>query len=358
MNFIKAFAQKYFIDAFTGMAYGLFVTLIAGLIIAQIGRWTGLSYLTDIGRIAALLMGAGIGAGISYYLKAPTLVVLACIVAGMMGAHSDAFMAGEFFKSAVINERTISYISTTPGNPVSAYLATVFAYRVGTWISGKTKLDILLVPLSVMLVALAACWLVCPPFVRLISAIGAGIHAATALQPFLMGVIISVSMGILLTLPTSSAAIAIAIGLNGVAGGAAVVGCAAHMVGFATASFKENGWGGLIAQGVGTSMLQIPNIMKKPIIIVPAVVASAVVGPMATVIFQLQSTATGAGMGTAGFVGVFGVLDASANHLSAPLMWTGIALLMFVLPALIATATANFMRRKGLLAIGDMKLSV
>ncbi|MBV7433693.1 PTS sugar transporter subunit IIC [Cardiobacteriaceae bacterium TAE3-ERU3] len=357
MTGFKAFLHKYFIDAFTGMAYGLFVTLIAGLIIGQIGRWAEVGLLVDVGRIAALLMGAGIGAGIAYYLKAPTLVVLGCIVAGMMGAHSEALMAGEFFKSFQDGSRNISYITPSPGNPIGAYLASVFAYRVGTWLSGKTKLDILLVPLGIIVTTLLTCWLVCPPFVALVAAISQGVHAATELQPFLMGIVIAVVMGILLTLPTSSAAIAIAIGLHGIAGGAAVVGCAAQMIGFATASFKENGWGGFIAQGLGTSMLQIPNVMKKPIVMLPAIVASAITGPIATVIFQLQCTPSGAGMGTAGFVGVFGVVDASAGAMPATAMWAAIVLLMFVLPAVIAGAVAMWMRRKGIIRHGDMALA-
>ncbi len=350
---IKAFFQKYFIDAFTGMALGLFVTLIAGLILSQIGGWIHIPALVDVGKLASVMMGAGIGVGIAYYLKAPTLVMLSCLVAGMLGAHSEALMAGTLFTPQVGAPATFLAI---PGNPIGAYLASVFAYRAGSWVAGKTKLDILLVPLLVCAVALAVCALLNPPVVAAVNAIGQGIQAATELQPLLMGIVIAVVVGILLTLPTSSAAICIAIGLGGLAGGAAVVGCAAHMIGFAVASYKDNGVSGLISQGLGTSMLQIPNVLKKPIVLLPAVIASAIVGPIATVGFGLACTATGAGMGTAGLVGVFGVIEASKDMMSSGQLWTAIILLMFVLPAMIAGLVAYMMRRLGWLVDGDMTL--
>ena len=209
---IKSFFQKYFIDAFTGMALGLFVTLIAGLIISQIGGWLQIPALMAIGKLASVLMGAGIGVGIAYYLKAPTLVMLSCLVAGMLGAHTEAFMAGTLFTAQDAGPATFLAL---PGNPIGAYLASVFAYRAGTWVSGKTKLDILLVPLVVCTVAWAVCAFLNPPVVVAVNAVGQGIQAATELQPLLMGIVIAVIVGILLTLPTSSAAICIAIGLGG-----------------------------------------------------------------------------------------------------------------------------------------------
>lgn len=353
VSIIRVFFQKYFIDAFTGMALGLFVTLIAGLIISQIGSWLDLPVLVAVGKLASILMGAGIGVGIAYYLKAPTLVMLSCLVAGMLGAHSEALMAGTLFTPQEVGPATFVAL---PGNPIGAYLTSVFAYRAGTWIAGKTKLDILLVPLVVCGIALLVCALLNPPVVAAVNAIGQGIHAATELQPLLMGIVIAVVVGILLTLPTSSAAICIAIGLGGLAGGAAVVGCAAHMIGFAVASFKDNGVSGVISQSLGTSMLQIPNVLKKPLILLPAVIASAIVGPIATVGFKLACTATGAGMGTAGLVGVFGVIEASQEIMSTGQLWTAIILLMFVLPAVIAGVVAYIMRRMGWLVAGDMKL--
>lgn len=350
---IKGLSQKYLIDAFTGMAQGLFVTLIAGLIISQIGTWLDLPVLINIGKLAGMLMGAGIGVGIAYYLKAPTLVVLSSLVVGMMGAHSGVLMSGAILTAGDV---PLTF-KALPGNPIAAYLTTVLSYVVAMRVAGKTKLDILLVPLVMFLVALAVCAWLCPPVVTMVEWIGLAIKEATELQPFLMGLIISVVVGLLLTMPTSSAAICIAIGLNGLAGGAAVVGCAAHMVGFAVASFRDNGVSGLIAQGLGTSMLQIPNIFKKPIILLPAVVASAVVGPLATVVFGLHCSASGAGMGTAGLVGVFAVLEASSTVMSPAMMWLAIGLLMFGLPALVAYLVSVWLYKTGKIQLGDMKLA-
>ncbi len=352
-SFFKQVSQKYLIDAFTGMAQGLFVTLIAGLIISQIGTWFDIPMLVNIGKLAGMLMGAGIGAGIAYFLKAPTLVVLSSLVVGMMGAHSGVLMSGMILTSA---DMPLTF-KALPGNPIASYLTTVIAYAVAIRLSGKTKLDILLIPLVMFLVALAVCAWLCPPVVTMVDWIGSAIKQATELQPFLMGLIVSVVVGLLLTMPTSSAAICIAIGLNGLAGGAAVVGCAAHMIGFAVASFRDNGISGLVSQGLGTSMLQIPNVFKKPIILLPAVIASAVVGPLATVVFKLHCSASGAGMGTSGLVGVFGVIEASSTVMPAFNMWIAIAILMFILPAIIAWIVSFWLYKTGKIQLGDMKIA-
>ncbi|MBP3194621.1 MAG: PTS sugar transporter subunit IIC [Cardiobacteriaceae bacterium] len=346
-EFFKSFARKYFLDAFTGMALGLFVTLIAGLIFKQIGIWTGLQFFISIGALASTLMGAGIGAGIAGFLKAPPLVVFSCIVAGFLGAHS----------SEVVANTAINY--SLPGNPVAAYLCAVIGYRLGVLVAGKSSLDILFIPAAVMIAAYATAAFLCPSVVAAVNAIGAAIQAATQLQPFLMGVVISVAMGLLLTLPTSSAAIGIAIGLGGIAGGAATVGCAAHMVGFAVISWRDNGLGGAIAQGLGTSMLQIPNVLRKPILFLPVIIASAIVGPLATCVFHLPCVPSGAGMGTSGLVGVFGIIDAVKAEniaMSDNELWFAIILLMFVLPALISWAVAFVMRKKSLILDGDLKI--
>lgn len=348
MGYIKNLAKYYFIDAMTGMALGLFVTLIAGLIIVQVGHWLDIHSFINIGRLAIMLMGAGIGVGITWYLKAPPLIMFSCLVAGMMGAHSAELVNGSYFIAGGV--------MSTPGNPVSAYISTVVAFTISRWIIGKTSLDILFVPFSAMLSAYVACYWLCPPVVDVVAVLSQMIHQTTALQPFLMGVIIAIVVGILLTLPTSSAAICIAIGLNGIAGGAAVVGCAAQMIGFAVVSYRDNGWGGFIAQGLGTSMLQIPNVFRKPIVMLPAIIASAIVGPLATTVFQLHCSAAASGMGTAGLVGVFGVLDASQHFLSPAKLWAAIILLMFILPGLIAWLVSEWMRKIGWLQEGDLLL--
>ena len=237
----------------------------------------------------------------------------------------------------------------------------LLAIELTNLIAGKTKLDILIVPLSIMAVSILAGF-VAIPAVWLISLISRFIEVATAAQPFIMGVVISVVMGILLTMPTSSAAIwiAVAAGVESdamlLAGGAAVVGCACQMVGFAVNSFKENGWGGLVAQGLGTSMLQIPNIMRHPKIFIPPIIVSAILGPMSTCVFKLRCNASGGGMGTSGLVGVFGTVQASGGVVEPWVLALGIILLMFVLPAALNLLITWFMRKKGWIKDGDMKL--
>lgn len=370
-SYLKALPKRYFIDAFTGMAQGLFVTLIAGTIIKTIGaRVIGDNVVGDLfvllGSIASILTGAGIGAGMANYLKAPKLVVFSAIVAGFIGAYAEEVIGATItynsifvsFKGSLSSiVAKISVVS--PGNPISAYVCALMAIELGTLVQGKTKLDILLVPLTCIFSAFIGC-LISIPFIYLIKLLSRGIDVATGAVPFVMGVVIAVIMGILLTMPTSSAAIWISIA-SGVstynmqlAGGAAVVGCACHMVGFAVASFRENGVGGLISQGLGTSMLQIPNIMRKPIIMLPMIISSAICGPISTCAFKLLCDASGGGMGTSGLVGVFGVIACQGQ--SAVTMWLGIVLLMFVLPTILNLAMSEFMRKKGWIKFGDMKL--
>lgn len=350
----KKLSKRWFIEAFTGMAQGLFVTLIAGTIVKQFGIWIGANtfgnFLVTAGTIASFLMGAGIGAGIASHLKAPKLVIFSCMVAGMIGAFSDKFLGGTWITEG------LAVIVRSPGNPISAYICALAACEVGKFISGKTKLDILLVPLSVILVTIGATY-ICIPFVKLIDLISKGITIATSAQPILMGIIIAVVVGVLLTMPTSSAAICIALGLGGIAGGAAVVGCACHMVGFAVQSFRENKFSGLISQGLGTSMLQIPNIFKKPIIIVPPIIASAIAGPLATSVFMLQCSPAGSGMGTCGFVGIITTIEASLNAgLPSWKIGLGIAMLFFVVPIVVCVLVSELMRKFNLIKFGDMAL--
>lgn len=369
IGFIKKLSKRWFISAFTGMAQGLFVTLIAGTIIKQIGNLIKLAgtpagttvgdALITVGTIASLLMGAGIGAGIAKYLKASNLTILTAMVAGMIGAFAMSFFKGNWI------DLNLNILSTrSPGNPIGAYVCSLVAIEVGNLVSGKTKVDILVVPLCVIFTAIISTFIAWP-FIKFIDLIAKGLEIATGEVPFVMGVLIAVSMGLLLTLPTSSAAIWISIAMVApnsdtmlIAGGAACVGCCAHMVGFAVSSFKENKWGGLVAQGLGTSMLQIPNIMKNPIILVPQVVASAIVGPLSTVVFKLRCGATGGGMGTSGLVGILGIIDASSNVIPAWQMWLGIILLCIILPALISLGITILFRKKNLIKENDLKLSI
>ena len=389
LHLLKKGFVRYFIDAFTGMAQGLFCTLIAGTILGQIGTWissagtdagvvTG-SAVTAVANIAKMLMGAGIGIGIAHALKAPKLVMFTAAVAGFVGAFADAItdgFSGAFLTSSVA-EVLGGIAPAAPGNPIGAYVVSVLAVELGRLVAGRTKVDIVVVPLVMFVVCLFAVWAAWP-FIELVNLIGEGVALATAATPAVMGIVIAVVMGILLTLPTSSAAIWLAVASPVVAayaagevsfatydaillaGGASMVGCAAHMVGFAVQSFRENKWGGLIAQGIGTSMLQIPNLMRRPQIMVPPIVASAIVGPLSTCVFGLRCNAVGGGMGTSGLVGIFGAIDAYAE-VGMPdeeMLALGIVMCCFVIPAVVCLALSEIMRRLGWIKFGDQSLGV
>ena len=360
--YLKALPKRYFITAFSGMAQGLFVTLIAGTILAQIAGWIGDNYvgktLLYIANIAKSLMGAGIGVGIAYALGKNKLLIFSAAVVGMVGAFSGELIVGADGLSVLALGK--------PGNPIGAYVVTMLAVEIVGLYAGKTKLDILIVPLGALILAFIGVF-AAYPFTWLVDKLGELIALATNAAPFFMGIIIAVVMGVLLTMPTSSAAIWVAVAspvLNGydpssvqynamlLAGGAATVGCACHMVGFAVASFRENRWGGLVAQGVGTSMLQIPNIMKKPIIMLPMIISSAILGPLATCVFGLKCGTAGGGMGTSGLVGVFDLFKFTDGALGV----IGIILLMFVLPAILNIVISEFFRKKSWIKYGDMKL--
>lgn len=391
LHLLKKGFVRYFIDAFTGMAQGLFCTLIAGTILGQFGTWITSAGtdaaiaigggVTAVANIAKMLMGAGIGIGIAHSLKAPKLVMFTAAVAGLVGAFGDAIVGG-FTGGFVANgENAVSVVlagikPAAPGNPIGAYVVSVLAVEIGRLVSGKTKVDIVVVPLVMFVVCIFAIW-VAWPFIRFVNLIGEGVALATAATPAVMGIVIAVVMGILLTLPTSSAAIWLAVATPVVtayaagevpfstydaillAGGAAMAGCSAHMVGFAVQSFRENKWGGLIAQGIGTSMLQIPNLMRHPQIMIPPVLASIVVGPLSTCVFGLRCNATGGGMGTSGLVGIFGTIDASMEvGLAEWKLGLGIVMCCFVIPAAVCLVASEIMRRFGWIKYGDQALSL
>ena len=360
----KTLPKRWFITAFSGMAQGLFVTLIAGTILAQIAGWIGDNYIGNtlgyIANIAKALMGAGIGVGIAHALGKHKLLVFSSAVAGMVGAFADKLMPSS---GAV----AVTLTAGLPGNPIGAYVTTMLVAELVQLYAGKTKLDILLIPLGVLVLSFGGVF-VSYPFIWAVNQLGGLIAVATEITPFVMGVVIAVVMGILLTMPTSSAAIwvavaspVLALGASSenyeamlLAGGAATVGCACQMVGFAVASFRENGWGGVIAQGIGTSMLQIPNVMKKPVTMLPMIISSAICGPLSTCVFGLKCGASGGGMGTSGLVGVFDLF----NYTTGWFGYVGIVLLMFVLPAGLNLLISEFMRKKGWLSEGDLKLDV
>lgn len=332
--------RDYFINVLNGMAWGLFSSLLIGLIIKQVGMLTGISQLVYFGNVAQRMMGPAIGVGVAYALKAPVLVIMSCVAVGALGAGAVSFTG------------TAAAIGV--GEPVGAFTAALLAAEAGKRIAGRTRVDIVLVPAVTISVGGLAALLVSPVMTLIMTTLGRFINTATELQPIPMGIIVSVVMGIVLTLPISSAALAISLGLQGLAAGAATVGCCANMIGFAVASYKDNGIGGSLAQGIGTSMLQIPNIMRKPIIWLPAIIASAILGPISTAVLGMTSSPSGAGMGTSGLVGQFAMVEVMGL---TPQVLLQIALMHFLLPGLIAWSVARIMRAQGIIQDGDMKLA-
>ncbi len=354
MQTFKKWLNKVFIEGLSGMATGLFATLIIGTIIQQIGLLVGGSigdtiYL--IGKMAAAVTGAGIGCGVAHRFKEPPLVLLSAATAGMVGAFASKILAGTVLTDGVIH-------LAGPGEPLGAFIAAYVAIEAGHLVSGKTKVDILVTPFVGIMSGSVVGLILGPPISAFMVWLGSLINWGTIQQPFLMGIIVSVLMGIILTLPISSAALGIILDLNGIAAGAAVVGCCCNMVGFAVASYRDNKVGGLLAQGVGTSMLQIGNIMRKPIIWLPAIISSAILGPVSTILLGMTSNATGSGMGSAGMVGQIMTFQTMTATLPPAIVLAEIIMMHFVLPAILAFSISEFMRKKGWIKDGDMKLDI
>lgn len=355
MKKVKNLANEIFIEGLSGMATGLFATLIIGTIIQQIGGFlpgTIGEMVFIIGKIAASVTGVGIGCGVAVRFKESPLVIMSAATCGMMGAFASKILAG-----SVLVEGNIIYAG--PGEPLGAFVAALAGIYIGRLVSGKTKVDIIITPLLSIMAGSTVGLILGPPISRFMGFLGELINMGTQQQPFLMGILVSVIMGIILTLPISSAALGIILNLSGLAAGAATVGCCANMVGFAVASYRENRMNGLLAQGLGTSMLQIGNIMKKPIIWLPAIISSAILGPLATLVFHMTNNATGSGMGTAGLVGqitTYQTMVGAGESVVSVLF--KIILLHFVLPAMLSLGISEFMRKKGWIQDGDMTLSV
>ncbi|QUI20985.1 PTS sugar transporter subunit IIC [Vallitalea pronyensis] len=352
---LKKLGNRYFVDGLSGMALGLFSTLIIGLIIKQLGSLIGKgtigTTLVHIGSIATVMTGAGIGVGVAHKLKASPLVIYASIVSGLVGAYAGKIMSGQAFL-----EGNILFIG--PGEPLGAFIAVMVGIEVGRLVSGKTKLDILLSPMVTILSGSAAGLLVGPSISAFMNGLGHIIEVATVQQPFLMGIFVSVLMGMILTLPISSAALSIILGLNGLAAGAATVGCATQMVGFAVASYRENKMNGLIAQGLGTSMLQVPNIVKNPRIWIPPIIASAILGPVSTLVFKMENNPYGGGMGTSGLVGQLMTYDTMIDSEAGWLIMVKIGLLHVILPAILTYILSKYCRIMGWIKEGDMTLKL
>ena len=345
----KEILNHIFIDGLSGMALGLFSTLIIGTIIAQIGALVGGTvgaYLTAMANVAKTVTGAGIGVGVACKYRQGPLVTVAAAVTGMLGA----------FPTAVSME---SFKLGTPGEPLGAFIAALIAIEVGRLVAGRTKVDIIVTPLTAVVSGAAAAFLVGPSISAFMGWLGNLVNVNVEAHPVLGGIAVSVLMGMILTLPISSAAIGVSMSISGLAAGAATVGCCCNMVGFAVASYRENKLGGLVAQGVGTSMLQVPNIVKKPVIWLPAILSSAVLGPVASAVFGMVSTPVGSGMGSAGFVGQIAAYGAmTENGMGAPAALGLILLMHFILPAALTLLFSELMRKKGWILAGDMALNV
>ena len=337
-------AKRYGIDALGAMAQGLFASLRSGTILKTLGQQLAIETLVEIGAFAQSGTGPAMAVAIGYALKCPPLVLFSLIAVG--GAANQLGGAG---------------------GPLAVLVVTIFAAEFGKLVSKETKVDIIVTPSVTICVGVLLSMWWAPSIGAAASAVGNAIKWATELQPFFMGIVVSVIVGMALTLPISSAAICAALGLTGLAGGAAVAGCCAQMVGFAVMSFKENKWGGLLAQGIGTSMLQVPNIMKNPRIWLPPTLASAITGPIATCIFHMQMNgdAVAAGMGTCGLVGQIGVYTGWLNDIAGgaktaitAMDWLGLGLVCFLLPAVLSWVIAYFMRKAGWIKENDLKLDL
>lgn len=351
----KKFMKRYLLNGLNGMALGLFSTLIVGLILKQIGGLIGGDiggFIISAGSIASVCTGVGIGVGVAYAMESPRMIIFSSVITGLMGANASAFVSGK-----LISE-TGAIVLSGPGDPLGAFLAAVIGIEAGRLVSGKTKVDIIITPMVTILMGCIAGVILGPPISSVMLWIGSIINVATKMQPFLMGIIISVIMGCVLTLPISSAALSIILGLSWLPAGAATVGCSAQMIGFAVSSFKENKWDGLLAQGIGTSMLQVPNIVRNPRIWIPPIITSAILGPLATVVFKMENNAAGAGMGTSGLVGQIMTWQTMSATRAPGVLIIEIILLHFVLPAVLTYFIAELMRKKGWIKFGDMKLDI
>ncbi len=344
---MKKYLSRLFIDGLSGMAYGLFSTLIIGTIICQIAKLVGTNvvgeYLTAMGNVAKTLTGAGIGVGVACKLKSAPLTTVAAAVCGMIGAFPNVANTG--------------FAIGAPGEPLGAFIAAYVAIEIGYLVAGKTKVDIIVTPICCILIGAAAGYFVGPYISTAMKWVGALVNINVEQNPILGGIIVSVIMGILLTLPISSAAIGISMNLTGLAAGAATIGCCCNMVGFAVISYRENKLGGLIAQGVGTSMIQMPNIVRNPLIWLPSIISSAILGPVASAVLKMVSNPVGSGMGSAGLVGQFMAYDSMVTAGVTPVVsLLEIVLMHFVLPAVICLSISEAMRKLKLIKPNDLKL--
>jgi uncharacterized membrane protein len=331
---IEISVQRYLIDAMGAMAGGLFASLLIGTILNTIGVKLNIPFLSKvIWPIAKEMTGAAIGVAVAYSLKSPPFVLFSSVITGTAG--------------------------NALGGPAGAFIASLIGAEFGKLVSKETKIDIILTPGVTIIVGVFIGSAIGPAIGAFMTATGNLIMYATTLRPLLMGVLVSVIVGMVLTLPISSAALCMMLGLSGLAGGAATAGCCAQMVGFASMSFKENGWGGIAAQGIGTSMLQVPNIVRNWRIWIPPTLVSAITGPMATLVFHMENSPIGSGMGTSGFVGLIETVSTmDSKGKGGMMMWLGMLILYIIIPAVLTPIICEVMRRKNWIKDGDLKLDI
>jgi len=363
---IEISGQRIFIDGLGGMAHGLFASLLIGCIIGTIANYVNIpvtiggetvNFLAQVKTFCYAVQGPAMACAIAYAMKSPPFVIYSCLT---VGYAANALGGG--------------------GGPLAVFFVTVAAVFLGKLVSKRTRVDIIVTPAVTIILGVVVALIIAPPIGTLATLLGQLIMKATALQPFWMGIACSLLMGIILTLPISSAAICAAFGLVGLAGGACVAGCCAHMVGFAVCSYRENGVGGLLSQGLGTSMLQVPNLLRKPKLWIPPVVASIVNGPIASVVFKLQMNGApiSSGMGTSGLVGPIGLatgwltpsdqavaavggglgVNLDTAYANPAMNWIGLVIVCFVIPAVISLLVSEIMRKKGIIELGDYKLDL
>lgn len=325
--------DNYLIKTLNGMAYGFFCSLIIGTILKQIGDFAKIDELVVWGNMASYLMGPAIGVGIAYAVEAKGLNLIAAVIAGSIGA-------GTF------NGNTAS-----AGNPIAAFVAVIAAVELTRLIQGKTPVDILLVPFVSIVVSGLVTMFVGPYITKLIVWIGELINQGVTMQPLLMSIIVAILMGMALTAPISSAAIGVMLGLNGLAAGAALAGCCCQMIGFAVMSIDDNDIGDVIAIAVGTSMLQFKNIVRRPIIWLPAIIASAIIAPISTCILEISCSAVGSGMGTAGLVGIIEAINVMGSS-----YWLPVIVIDVLAPAFVTYVIYKMFKKLSLIKSGDLKL--
>ena len=349
MKTLTKYLKRYFIDGFGAMALGLFSTLLIGTIVAQIGTlistyWSATvgAYVITAANMAKTLTGAGIGVAVAVKFGSSPLLTAAAAAAGMLGA----------FPTLSLETITLG----KPGEPLGAFIAAVVAIEVGRLVSGKTKVDIILTPFVALVSGGVTAFLVSTPISNLMSWLGQLVNINVENSPVIGGIIVSVLMGMFLTLPISSAAIGVSMGLSGLAAGAAVTGCCCQMIGFAAASYRDNGFGGSLAQGIGTSMLQIPNIMRRPQIWIAPTLAAAVLGPISSAAIGMTNTSLGSGMGTCGFVGQIQAFEAMVPDFGFGMTMLYVVLMHFVFPAILTLIFDFILRRIGLVKEGYMTL--